>query len=201
MENKEYGSIFQEPTVFADMPTDEKSTQYEGEGYTIPEVAEDATAANVDDASVTDKLHQTLSVETNDYLVEAYEETWASRDEISSVAAVIAEEMLIRALEELFPEGVLEVHLYEDKTHGSPHGHVLRVIDVNGETIVEGTSEVWHDTSGTSEIDELASEIYQLVPTCFSYDKEENARMHVIPVERDLRTKHADSFSNSYNDK
>lgn len=193
-----HGGIFKEPTsVFATQEkekNDNTDTQYVGEGYTIPQVVPNVSAAEVDNVSITDQLHAMLSVESEAYLVSSYEDSWVSREEISSVAAVIAEEIVIRMVQNLFSKDILEIHLYEDKSHGSPHGHVLRLVDGEGETVVEGVSDVWHNMPGTSEIDEFVSEIYQLVPTSFIYDKEENARIHVIPVERDLRTKHADNF-------
>jgi hypothetical protein len=90
-----------------------------------------------------------------------YERAWTTRVKATEQVIAATEELLARAVGAAVP-GAVEVVLYEDHSHDAPHGHVLHIADADGNPIMSGTGDDWHDASWTETVDEYVWDLHHL---------------------------------------
>lgn len=109
----------------------------------------------------------------------AYEQAWAARVEATSIIVSVTEELLARLVASHVP-GAHEIVLYEDHSHDAPHGHVKHVLDADGNVLLEGTGDAWHDAGWTEDADEYVWDLHHLDRDGFIPDGAQ--RLRRIPV-------------------
>ena len=98
---------------------------------------------------------------TDTELEAARDQAWFDRNELSERLLHISGELLVRALRRHVPQ-LARVLLREDTSHGAPHGHLHQVLDQDGNILVDGSSDAWHDAEWSIDIDDYAWEIHHL---------------------------------------
>lgn len=130
---------------------------------------------------------------TENQLRDALNETWLRRVELEKAAAAITEEILSRTILEHFPQAH-SATLVEDNSHDSPHGHLYTIMTADGTILVRGDDQNWHNHPLAPQIDEYIYDLYPLIVSKFTYDKNRQKRLYTFSLRND--TQDPDSSSN-----
>lgn len=114
-----------------------------------------------------------------DEVIAEHAALWAERAANTDRLLAATEELLARMVGEHVPSAATVV-LIEDRSHGSPHAHLSRILDSAGTVLVDGMSDSWHDTSWASDADDLIWDIHTLGRSSFLSG--EHGRQYLIPV-------------------
>jgi len=114
-----------------------------------------------------------------DDVLDMNEDAWKARSASTDVIVAATEELLARMIVEHFPEAA-SIVLYEDTSHDAPHGHLERILDADGNVIMLGTSNEWHDFAWAQEADEYIWDLHHLDRDGFVADGQRRRRH--IPV-------------------
>lgn len=115
-----------------------------------------------------------------DAVLEMNEDAWRARSAATDVVVAATEELLARLVADHFPTAVAIV-LYEDTSHDAPHGHLEKIVDADGHTLILGTSDQWHDLAWAQEADEYVWDLHHLDRDGFVYEEHNRRRRH-IPI-------------------
>lgn len=107
-----------------------------------------------------------LALLSDDELCDLEDPVPADAVTVIPLAGIAIEETLARIISEQFPEAVAVI-IVEDNSHDDPHGHVGTIIDSNGDTLMDGRTDTWHDLEWTDEVDELAWDLHYLARPIF----------------------------------
>lgn len=108
-----------------------------------------------------------LSKFTAEQLVEALDETWERKQNLSLAAFHICEELLARVIVENVP-GAAIIVVTQDTSHDAPHGHLKRVRDAAGNVLVDASSAEYHDLPWAYQADEYVYDLYNEMPGVFA---------------------------------
>jgi hypothetical protein len=114
-----------------------------------------------------------------DDIVEFNEDAWKARTSATDVIVAVTEELIARLVLEHFPKAHAIV-LYEDTSHDAPHGHLEKIVDVEGNVLILGSSDEWHDFAWAQEADEYIWDLHHLDRDGFVF--EEQKRRRHIPI-------------------
>jgi hypothetical protein len=111
-----------------------------------------------------------LALLSDDELCDLEDPVPADAYTVIPLAGIAIEETIARIILEQFPTAVAVI-VVEDSSHDDPHGHVGPIIDENGDCLLDGRTDAWHDLEWTSEVDDLAWDLHYLARPIFTEDK------------------------------